>query len=242
MLEILSITDFCNYIKNNLPQKKFKISGEVNNPKISHGHLYLTLKDSNSNIKCIMWKSKLEKLKTKINDGDKLIIEGKIDFYSFTGSINIIIDDIILNEGVGQLQIKYDNIKAEFKLKGYFDNENKLKLPKYIKNILIITSQNGAAIQDFIFNLTNNNSNIIYTILDVPVQGYDCHKIISDKIIEIFNDKITFDKTPDCIVITRGGGSFQDLFAFSEPELIECVYKYKKIPILSAIGHQVDNP
>lgn len=238
----MEVTDFCNKIKFCLPTGKFKIVGEVNQPKISHGHLYFNLKDSQSNIKCILWKTKLEKCSIKINDGDKIILEVKIDFYSFTGSVNFIVENIIENQGTGNLQQKYDTSKAEFENKGYFNKDIKLVLPTIIKNIVIITSENGAAIKDFLFNLENNKSKISYTIIDVPVQGYDCHKIIASKLQDIFNEKITFENKIDAIVITRGGGSFQDLFGFSEPELIESVYKYKKYPVISAIGHQVDTP
>ncbi len=238
----MEVTDFCNKIKFCLPTGKFKIVGEVNQPKLSHGHLYFNLKDVQSNIKCILWKTKLEKTSIQINDGDKIVIEVKIDFYSLTGSVNFIVENIIENKGIGNLQQKYENIKQEFKEKGYFDEKNKLSLPSIIKNIVIITSENGAAIKDFLFNLENNNSKIKYEIIDVPVQGYDCHKIIGTKLKEIYEDKITFENKIDAIIITRGGGSFQDLFGFSEPELIESVYKYKKYPIISAIGHQVDNP
>jgi exodeoxyribonuclease VII large subunit len=238
----MEVTDFCNKIKFCLPTGKFKVIGEVNQPKLSHGHLYFNLKDSQSNIKCILWKTKLEKCNIEINDGDKIVIEVKIDFYSFTGSVNFIVENIIENQGIGNLQQKYDNIKLEFEKKGYFQEKNKLNLPSLIKNILIITSETGAAIKDFLFNLENNKSRISYKIIDVPVQGYDCHKIIATKIKEIYDEKIIFENNIDAIIITRGGGSFQDLFGFSEPELVEAVFKYKKYPIISAIGHQVDNP
>jgi exodeoxyribonuclease VII large subunit len=238
----MQVTEFCNKIKLCLPNIKYKIVGEVNQPKISHGHLYFNMKDETSNIKCIVWKSKFDKIKCEINDGDKVSIEVKLDFYSFTGSLNFIVENIIKNEGIGNLQKKYDEVKNNFELKGYFNQKNKLELPCIIKNILIITSESGAAIKDFLFNLENNNSRINYTIIDVPVQGYECHKIISKKLEDIYNNNICFENKIDAIVITRGGGSFQDLFGFSEPELIESVFNFKKFPIISAIGHQVDNP
>jgi exodeoxyribonuclease VII large subunit len=238
MNEILSISELCNVIKKMLPNKKFQISGNVSQPKISQGHLYLTLKDSNSLIKCIIWKSLVEKI-NNITDGDKITVRGKLDYYSYGGQINFVIDEIIENEGLGELQIKYNLIKTEFESKGYFDNKNKLLVNNIINKILIITSENGAAIHDFLFNLNNNKSKIMYDIVDVPVQGTECPKLICSKLKEIYNDE---NLHYDLIVITRGGGSFQDLFGFSEAQLIKTVYKYKKFPILSAIGHQVDNP
>ena len=237
----MQVTEFCNKVKLILPNTIYNIIGEVNQLKYSHGHLYFNLKDTNSNIKCIVWKSKLEKIKIEINDGDKVSIDIKLDFYSFTGSLNFIVDKIIKNDGVGDLYKEYNKIKNDFEEKGYF-TKNKLHLPCIIKNILIITSENGAAIKDFLFNLENNKSKINYIIDNVPVQGYDCHKIISNRIKDIHDNKIYQDTKIDAIIITRGGGSFQDLFAFSEPELIMSIYKYKKYPIISAIGHQIDNP
>lgn len=238
----MEITEFCDGIKKCLPTNKYKIIGEVSQPKLSHGHLYFNIKDNKSTIKCIIWKSKLDKIQIDIIEGDKILIEVKIDFYTFSGSINFIVENVLENMGIGNLQKKYNETKLVFKNKGYFDKKNKNMLPLVIKNIVIITSENGAAIKDFLFNLENNKSKIKYTIIDVPVQGYECHKIIATKLEEIYNNKIIFETNIDAIIITRGGGSFQDLFGFSEPELIEAIYKYKKYPIISAIGHMIDNP
>ena len=231
--DIINITDLCQILKNSLPNNKFKIIGEVSQPKISQGHLYLTLKDTNSTIKAIIWKTKLDK---QINEGDKILVVGRLDYYGFTGTISLIIDKILENEGIGELQKKYDLLKSNFLAKGYFDKKNKMKLPEIIKKILIITSKNGAAIHDFLFNLENNKSKIQYDIIDTPVQGSDSPQIIAN----ILNDLENIDY--DLIIITRGGGSFQDLFGFSDSVLIESVFNFKKIPIISAIGHQVDNP
>ena len=148
----MQVTEFCNKVKLILPNIIYNILGEVNQLKYSHGHLYFNLKDASSNIKCIVWKSKLEKIKIEINDGDKVSIDIKLDFYAFTGSLNFIVDNIIKNEGVGDLYKEYNKIKSEFEKNGYF-TKNKLHLPCIIKNILVITSENGAAIKDFLFNL-----------------------------------------------------------------------------------------
>ena len=237
-MESINITNLCELIKNNLPNNKFKICGHVCQPKYSQGHLYLTLKDDISSIKAIMWKSKYEQLKYKINDGDKIIIYGKIDYYNLTGTVSLIIDQIIENEGIGELQEKYNLLKKNFKTNGYFNIDTKLKLPEYINKIAIITSKSGAAIQDFLINIKNNKSKIICDIIDVPVQGSDSVNIITDKLNELKNNEYNYD----LIIITRGGGSFIDLFGFSDSILIESVFNFKKIPILSAIGHQIDNP
>lgn len=233
---IFTVSELSEYIKSIVSNKKVKVSGEVSQPKISGGHLYFSLKDANSNIKSIIWKSKNID-KTKIEQGQKVTLDCKLDYYNNGGTVNLLVDKIIIEEDMGSLFKRYDEIKEEFIKKGYFDREHKLLLPKIIKNIHIITSENGAALQDFLYTLGNNNCNINYTISDVMVQGVDCPKNICSVLANNMFDNI------DLIIITRGGGSFEDLFGFSQPELIESVYNFCfDIPILSAIGHMVDNP
>jgi exodeoxyribonuclease VII large subunit len=233
---IFTVSELSEYIKSIVSNKKVKVSGEVSQPKISGGHLYFSLKDANSNIKSIIWKSKNID-KTKIEQGQKVTLDCKLDYYNNGGTVNLLVDKIIIEEDMGSLFKRYDDIKEEFIKKGYFDKEHKLLLPKIIKNIHIITSENGAALQDFLYTLGNNNCNINYTISDVMVQGVDCPKNICSVLANNMFDNI------DLIIITRGGGSFEDLFGFSQPELIESVYNFRfDIPILSAIGHMVDNP
>ena len=237
-MESINISKLCELVKNSLPNSKFKVTGEVSQPKVSQGHLYFTLKDNTTSIKAIIWKTKYQKLKEQLNEGDKITVLGKLDYYGFTGTVSFIIDSLLENEGIGELQKEYELLKESYLQKGYFDKDKKLPIPIVIKKILILTSSNGAAIHDFLFNLQNNGSKINYDIIDVPVQGYDSPKIIASKLDELNIGELDYD----LIVITRGGGSFQDLFGFSDKYIIESDYNFKKIPILSAIGHQIDNP
>ena len=234
----ISISTLCELVKNSLPNTKFKVTGEVSQPKISQGHLYFTLKDNITSIKAIIWKTKYEKIKKKLLEGDKISVLGKLDYYGFSGTISFIIDSILENEGIGELQKEYELLKENYFKKGYFDKTKKLLIPEVIKKILLLTSSNGAAIHDFLFTLKNNNSKINYDIIDVPVQGFDSPKIIANKLDELNLTNLDYD----LIIITRGGGSFQDLFGFSNKYIIESVYNFNKIPILSAIGHQIDDP
>jgi exodeoxyribonuclease VII large subunit len=236
-MEALTITQFCNFVKNVLPNKKFNVIGEVNQLKNSHGHLFFTFKDNENCLSATIWKTRAEQLKVNLKEGDKITVEGKIDFYSPTGKINFIIDKIVSNEGLGDLQKKYDQIKDDFQKKGYFDDLIKRKIIGPIKNILVITSESGAAYQDFIYALENSGSNVNINLLDVVVQGIDCPKNICIEMEKIKNKK----KIYDLVILTRGGGSFQDLFGFSQPELIETIHNFH-LPVISAIGHQVDNP
>jgi exodeoxyribonuclease VII large subunit len=233
---VFSVSELTEYLKSVVSNKKVKVSGEVSQPKISNGHIYFTLKDDTNNLKTIIWKFK-NISKDEIVEGQKVTIECKLDFYGGSGSLNLIVEKIITNEGQGELFIKYEKIKNKFESKGYFLQSRKKSISPIIKNILIITSATGAALQDFIYNLENNKSKVNYDIIDVVVQGVDCPSNICQVLEKVKNDELSYD----LVIIMRGGGSFADLFGFSQPELIESVYNFN-LPVLSAIGHQVDNP
>lgn len=235
--KILTVSEFCYQIKDFLPTKKFMVIGEINQLKNSHGHHYFIFKDNDNIINATIWKSKMESLKVIIKDGDKITVEGKLDFYSVGGKLNFIIDNIISNDGIGELLKKYQKIKNDFEKKGYFDSSLKLKLPNCIKNILLLTSESGAAYHDFLYGLENAKSNVSVELIDVIVQGVDCPQNICKQLENIKSKNLNYD----LVILTRGGGSFQDLFGFSQPELIETLYNFN-LPTLSAIGHQVDNP
>ena len=233
-----------NLIDSNLPKNKIQVKGEVSDIKMSHGNMYFTLKDKYSSIKCILWKNNNNinnSLKHSFVEGDNVIFEVKINLYKSQGNLNLIIDKIIKVEGVGLLYNLYNQYKLDFENKGYFDN--KKSLPLIIKKILLITSNTGAAIQDFMINIQNNNAKLDIEILDVVVQGNNCPNDIINKLSKYNIDSLN---DFDLLLITRGGGSYEDLFGFSKPELIEYIYdlqqKLDKTIICSAIGHQIDNP
>ncbi len=233
---VFTVSELTEYLKSVVSNKKIKVTGEVSQPKISNGHLYFTLKDDTNNLKSIIWKFKNIN-KDEVVEGQKITLECKLDFYGGSGSLNLIVEKIITSEGQGELFIKYEKIKKKFESKGYFDPARKKPLVPVLSNILVITSASGAALQDWIYNLENNKSKVNYDIVDVVVQGVDCPGNICEVLEQVKEDKCEYD----LVIIMRGGGSFSDLFGFSQPELIETVYNFN-LPVLSAIGHQVDNP
>jgi len=228
----LEIKQLGDLIKEALPDKSYTVIGEVSQPKIFRGNMYLNLKDNFCSIKSIIWKTKYEDFDSEIKDGDKIMVQGKLDFYGMSGSVSFIIEKLLKHSGEGEMHKLFQKYKDRFEKLGYFSDDKKQVTPDKIENILLITSEQGAAIQDFIYNLDNNKSKLNYDIIDIPVQGNSCPSLLIQKLNNI-KDKF------DIIVITRGGGSFEDLFGFSQPELIEAVYNFNQ-PILSAIGHQVD--
>lgn len=235
----LSITQLAELIKRNLPREKIILKGEVSQPKDSRGNLYLTLKDNNpSMMKSIVWKNKLELFKTKIDEGDEITVEGNLDFYGGYGTLSFIINQLVKHEGEGEINALFLKIKDQFEKKGYFENIHKLKKPEYIKKVLILTRDTGSVINDFNHNIEENNSKLQQDLIDVSVQGNNCPSDVID-VLENDDKEVDFSKY-DMIVIIRGGGSKEELFGFSKPELIETVFKFKDKPILSAIGHKPD--
>lgn len=224
-----TVSDINNLIKKSL-QKDFKnqfvIEGEISNLKVSGQHTYLNLKDAISSISVIFWNTKLTN-----KHGDNVSITGKIDYYTKNGYTNII-GNAIKNIGIGELHIEYEKLKKSYEKKGYFDN--KKSLPENIKIIGVITSEKGAALQDFLYVLNKNEFMGEVMIYDCIVQGPKCPISIA-KGIEHFNNS-----NVDLILITRGGGSFEDLMGFSHSNVIEAIYNSNKY-IISAVGHEVDN-
>ena len=235
----LSITQLAELIKRHLPREKIILKGEVSQPKDSRGNLYLTLKDNSpSMMKSIVWKNKLELFKTKIDEGDEITVEGNLDFYGGYGTLSFIINQLVKHEGEGEINALFLKIKEQFEKKGYFENIHKLKKPEYIKKVLILTRDTGSVINDFNHNIEENNSKLQQDLIDVSVQGNNCPSDVID-VLENDDKEVDFSKY-DMIVIIRGGGSKEELFGFSKPELIETVFKFKDKPILSAIGHKPD--
>ncbi len=228
---MITIKQLGEVIKKSVPNTLFTIKGEISKPSISGGHMYLTLKDDSSMISCIIWKSKMNDTISLLKNGDMVEAKGTVDYYIPRGEIKFIISNINKLNNVGDMQLLFNKLKDEFNMKGYFNK--KLAIPKLINSIVIITSLKGAAIHDFIYTINNNKSLLEIIEIDVQVQGSECPKQIIDVLKK--NDFSSID----LLVITRGGGSMEDLWGFNNKELIETVYD-RNIPILSAIGHMVD--
>jgi len=234
-MSILNIKDLGFLIKKSLPRTNIKLKAEVRQPKFSNGHLYLNLKDENGIVNAIVWKSSMTEDIKKIKDGDTVTIYGKLDYYNGNGRLSLIINNLIETEGKGELYKLYENTKKYYKDEGYFLPENKLHVDKVIKKILLLTSENADALKDFYHCIENNNCILTQDFLSVSVQGTNCPL----DICKILNSNDIYENNYNLIVLTRGGGSFEDLFGFCQRELIESVHKCR-IPILSAIGHKND--
>ena len=238
-LPSLTVKQLNIYIKSMLESdinlRSIYVKGEISN-YIRHsksGHIYLSLKDSDAVVKVVMFNSSAEKLTFFPNDGMKVIIHGKISLYERDGQYQIYADDIF-PDGIGALYVAYLQLKDKLEKEGLFDQANKKPLPKYPEAIGVATSPTGAAIRDVVSVLKRRYPYARVKIYPCIVQGAEAAESIK-KAINFFNKKIKVD----VILITRGGGAFEDLAAFNDEGLARAVFN-SKIPVVSAIGHEVD--
>lgn len=211
------------------------IEGELSNFKaqISSGHLYFSVKDENSQIRaaCFAYQSKLGQKKFK--DGDQVLIFGKVTLYEKSGTYQIIVQKME-PKGLGKLQQLFEQLKMKLMQEGLFDQSYKKEIPLYPSKIGVITSQTGAAIKDFIRVLFRRNQGVHLSIYSSLVQGDDAPGQLIDG-IRYFNRL----NDVDVIVLTRGGGSMEDLWCFNHEELAREIFQ-SHIPIVNAVGHEID--
>jgi exodeoxyribonuclease VII large subunit len=234
--KIFSVTEITYAIKNQLENAFYsvRLQGEISNYKEqSSGHLYFTLKDANAQISCVCFKSQAQKLKNPLKIGDHILITGDISVYAPRGNYQIIVKSLEV-QGLGDLLLQLEALKKELKDKGYFDLERKKKLPKFPKRIGVITSPTGAVIQDIIQILNRRFPNLPILLYPVKVQGDGAKEEIAQAILD-FN---THDLA-DVLIVGRGGGSIEDLWAFNERIVADAIFQ-SHIPIISAVGHETD--
>ena len=234
----ITVTDLNLYIKNKFNNDEYLnnvlIKGEISNFKHHYtGHMYFTLKDENSLIKCIMFKSYTANLKFVPKDGMKVIILGTVSVFERDGVYQIYCKGM-QEDGYGSLHIAYEELKAKLEKEGLFDQKYKKSIPKMPKCIGVLTSNTGAVIRDIINVSTRRNPNVNIRLLPVPVQGEGAAEKIA-KAIKLMNEK----KLADVIIVARGGGSLEDLWPFNEEIVARAIFD-SELPVISAVGHETD--
>ncbi|OGW84632.1 MAG: exodeoxyribonuclease VII large subunit [Omnitrophica bacterium RIFCSPLOWO2_01_FULL_45_10] len=210
------------------------IEGEIANYVLhSSGHIYFSLRDANSVLKCAFFRHSNEKLKFKLKDGMKAICFGSISVYEARGDYQLIVEEIE-PKGVGALQLAFQQLKEKLHKEGLFDERHKIPIPYLPTRIGIVTSPTGAAIRDILNIARRRFSNVEIIILPVRVQGESAKDEIAAAIRE-FN-RI---KNVDVMIVTRGGGSLEDLWPFNEETVARAIYD-SEIPVISAVGHEID--
>ena len=234
----VTVSDLNAYIKQKIDGDEalntVVVKGEISNLKNHYtGHLYFTLKDEKSLIKCVMFKSYAERINFKPKDGSKVIVFGQVAVFERDGIYQIYVK--AMNEdGKGDLYAAYEKLKKDLEEEGLFDQKHKKKIPLKPNIIGVLTSKTGAVIRDIINVSTRRNPNTYIRLLPVPVQGKGASSEIA-RGIKFMNDY----SLADVIIIARGGGSLEDLWPFNEEVVARAIYE-SEIPIISAVGHETD--
>ncbi len=237
-IDPISVTELNKYIKDVVAEDEFLnnvyVSGEISNFKHHYtGHMYFTLKDENSLIKCVMFKTSTATLNFVPKDGMKVMVLGTVGVFERDGVYQIYVK-AMQEDGVGILYKRYEELKQKLELEGLFDVQNKKKIPYMPEVIGVLTSNTGAVIRDIINVSTRRNPNVKIRLYPVPVQGEGAGEKIA-KALRIMNEQ----KLADVIILARGGGSIEDLWPFNEEIVAREIYN-SEIPVVSAVGHETD--
>ncbi len=234
--KVFTVSELNLYIKKEL-EKTFSsvwLEGEVSNLRIPQsGHCYLTLKDEGGQIKAIIFKAALRMLKFAPKEGQHLLCRGRVSVYEPRGEYQIVLETVE-PKGIGALQLAYEQLKEKLRLKGFFDPVHKKPIPSFPQKIGIITSPTGAALRDMLQIIQRRHPAVNILINPVPVQGEDAAPAIVRAIAEM-NEIGGID----VLIIGRGGGSLEDLWAFNDEGVAEAIFN-SKIPVISAVGHETD--
>ena len=234
----VTVSQVNSYIKEKIASDEglnsLIIKGEISNFKNHYtGHLYFTLKDDKSLIKCIMFKSYAQKLNFMPKDGMKVFVFGEVSVFERDGIYQVYVK-AMQEDGVGTLYKKYEELKQMLEEQGYFDISHKKKIPQMPKIIGVLTSQTGSVIRDIINVSTRRNPNVQIRLFPVPVQGQDAAPKIAEGIRFMNKNKLA-----DVLILARGGGSLEDLWPFNEEIVAHAIYE-SELPIISAVGHETD--
>ena len=234
---VYTVAQVNSYIKDMFNQdfllRKLTVKGEVSNCKYhSSGHIYFTLKDSSGTLNCVMFRGNRSGLKFQMTEGQQVQVTGSCDVYVKGGSYQLYATSIEL-DGTGQLYEKYEQLKKKLEELGMFSSEYKQEIPKYIRTLGVVTAPKGAAVHDIISITRRRNPFVQIILYPAIVQGVDAPASI------VRGLKVLADADVDVIIVGRGGGSIEDLWAFNEEPVAQAIFDCP-IPIISAVGHETD--
>ncbi len=238
--EPISVAELSARIKRHLepPFGNVAVTGEITNFKGAHGsgHVYCALKDADAQVRLIIWRTTFERLRFKIQDGLEVTITGKIDVYARRGEYSLVVTSV-MPKGTGALQLAFQQMYERLKAEGLFDTERKRALPQFPQRIALITSPTGAAVRDIIATARRRNKLVQLVVVPVKVQGEGSAQSVAAALnaINAHNHRLGFDLA----IVTRGGGSLEDLWAFNEEPVARAIFE-SAIPVVSAVGHEID--
>jgi exodeoxyribonuclease VII large subunit len=233
----LSVSELTGQIKD-LIEGAFPqvwVTGEISNcARPRSGHCYLTLKDDQAQLSAVIWRPTMARLRFELHDGLEVICRGNLGLYPPQGKYQLIVQEI-QPKGIGALELALRQLREKLAKEGLFDPARKRPLPRFVRKIAVVTSPSGAAIRDFLEVLRRRWRGTDVLIVPVRVQGEGAAEEIAAAI-----DAVNRIRAPiDCLVVTRGGGSLEDLWAFNEEIVCRAIYR-SRIPVISAIGHEID--
>ena len=239
---VLSVSELTTQVKRLLEKQigSIWVSGEITNLRSqSSGHIYFTLKDSVSQLSCVLFRKESVPQRDLLQDGQKVLVHGDVTVYEARGQYQLLVRAVEL-QGVGALQIKFEQLKQRLAADGLFAPERKRALPEYPQRIGLVTSPTGAAIRDVLHVVQRRNPGLEIILVACRVQGDGAAAEIADA-IRLLN-KFAIGHSPfgiDLILVTRGGGSLEDLWAFNEEVVARAIFE-SAIPVVSAVGHEID--
>lgn len=239
MNDFITVTELNNYIDTLLKQdlflRNFWIKGEISGFRLyrQSGHMYFTLKDEDGQVSCVMFKSRNRNLDFLPEDGQEVLVRGYVSIFSGQGKYQVYVEEM-QPYGIGELFLYLEKLKARLAASGYFDLDKKKPIPKIVNRVGVVTSQDGAAFRDIVRVLKSRHNGVEIILAHSTVQGEEAPIEIA-KAIRLLNDY----GEVEVIIVGRGGGSFEDLMAFNSEEVVKAIYE-SRIPIISAVGHEID--
>lgn len=238
MRNVYSVKQVNAYIKNMFDQdfmmNRIYVKGEVSNCKYhTSGHIYFSLKDESGTISCAMFAGQRSGLSFRMSEGQQVVVLGSISTFLKSGVYQLYANEIIM-EGAGQLYERFEALKRELREMGMFDADYKQSIPRYVKKIGVVTAPTGAAVQDIINIVTRRNPFVQIVLYPALVQGDGAVDSIING-IKMMEERVK----PDVLIVGRGGGSIEDLWAFNEERVAYAIF-HCTIPIISAVGHETD--
>lgn len=234
---IWSVSELTAEIKD-LLERRFQsvwVGGEISNfSRPQSGHCYFTLKDDKSQIRAVLWRTTAMRLKFELEDGIEVVCQGGLDLYAPRGSYQLVVR-AIEPKGIGALELALRKLKERLAAEGLFNPARKRPLPRFPRRVAFVTSPTGAAIRDFLEVLRRRWKGVDVLVVPTRVQGDGAAREIAAA-IELVN---RLSEPVDCLVVGRGGGSLEDLWAFNEEPVVRAIYA-SRIPVVSAVGHEID--
>ncbi len=233
---VLTITQLTRLLKNHIEGAFYDvwITGEISNlNKNKNGHSFFSIKDENAVISAVIWRNYQGRIKYELENGLKVVVHGRLNLYEKGGNYNIVVDDLE-PEGTGDLMLEFLKLKEKLKNEGFFKEEHKKPVPDFPTAVGIVTSPSGAALRDILNVMKRRFSNVDIIVYPANVQGDKAAGEIAEMIC-VANSL----KQVDVLIVGRGGGSYEDLWAFNEIPVAKAIYD-SEIPVISAVGHEID--